>query len=462
MLKKFTNLLIQAIRGKEGEDFTSGSINRAIFLLAVPMIIEMAMEAIFAVVDAFFVAKISVNAIATVGITETVMTLIYSMAMGLGMAATAMVARRIGEKDPERASKAAGQVLTLTVLVALAIGILGFIYAKDVLRLMGGSEQLIEEGYRYTQIIFGFNVVIFLLFVLNAIFRGAGNAAIAMRTLILANSLNIFLDPCLIFGIGPFPELGIKGAAIATVTGRSIGVLYQLYHLFGGRSVIKIVSKYLLLTWDYVKRIVNLSLGGIGQMLIASASWIFLTKIVAGFGESALAGYTLSIRILIFTILPAWGLANAAATLVGQNLGAQKPERAEKSAWQSAKFNMIFLFLVSIVYFIFAEPLITFFSPDAEVIKHGANSLRIFSLGYVVFAYGMVLSQAFNGAGDTKTPTWVNFIAFWLIEVPLAYFLAKAWNSPNGVFWAVVVAETVMAVLLIYLFRKGKWKLKEV
>ena len=327
---------------------------------------------------------------------------------------------------------------------------------------MGGSERLIEEGYKYTQIIFGFNIVIFLLFVLNAIFRGAGNAAIAMRTLILANGLNIVLDPCLIFGIGPFPELGIKGAAIATVTGRSIGVLYQLYHLFGGKSVIKIVSKYLLLTWDYVKRIVNLSLGGIGQMLIASASWIFLTKIVTGFGEAAVAGYTLSIRILIFTILPAWGLANAAATLVGQNLGAQKPERAEKSAWRSAKFNMIFLFIVSIVYFIFANPLITFFSPDADVIKHGSNSLRIFSLGYVVFAYGMVLSQAFNGAGDTRTPTWVNFIAFWIIEIPLAYFLSKAWNSPNGVFWAVVIAETVMAVLLIYLFRQGKWKLKEV
>ena len=460
-MKRIWKLLIQAIQGTE-ENFTSGSINRAIFLLAVPMIIEMGMEAIFAVVDAFFVAKISVNAIATVGLTESVMTLIYSMAMGLGMAATALVARRIGEKKPEKASKAAGQVLTITLFVAVLIGIFGFIYAKDVLRIMGGSEQLIEEGFRYTQIMYGFNIVIFLLFVLNAIFRGAGNAAIAMRTLIISNSLNIILDPCLIFGYGPFPEMGIQGAAIATVTGRGIGILYQLYHLFNGKSMIKIVLAYLTPKWNLIKQIINLSLGGIGQMLIASASWIFLIKIVTGFGEAATAGYTLSIRILIFTILPAWGLANAAATLVGQNLGAQKPDRAEKSAWQSAKFNMFFLLFVSVIYFIFAEPLITFFSDDPTVILHGKNSLRIFSLGYVVFAYGMVLSQAFNGAGDTRTPTWVNFICFWLIEIPVAYFLAKHLNSPNGVFWAVVIAETVMAILLIYLFRQGKWKLKEV
>ena len=454
-------LIKDAIRGKE-EDFTSGSINRAIFLLAIPMIIEMGMEAIFAVVDAYFVAKISVNAIATVGLTESVMTLVYSMAMGLGMAATAMIARRVGEKNIKKASKSAGQVLILTLIVSVIVGLVGAYYAKDILRLLGGSPSLIEEGYQYTQIMFAFNIVIFLLFVLNAIFRGAGNAAIAMRTLILANGLNIILDPCLIFGIGPFPELGVKGAAIATVIGRGTGVLYQLYHLFSGKSLIKILFTYLRPKWKMIKQIVKLALGGIGQMIIASASWIFLIRIVTGFGEAATAGYTLSIRILIFTILPAWGLANAAATLVGQNLGAKKPERAEISAWRSAKFNMFFLLIVSVIYFLLAQPLLAFFSQDPEVQKHGVNSLRIFSIGYVLFAYGMVLSQAFNGAGDTRTPTWVNFICFWMLEIPIAYFLAKGLNSPNGVFWAVVIAESFMAFLLIYLFRKGKWKLKEV
>ncbi|MBX2844615.1 MAG: MATE family efflux transporter [Saprospiraceae bacterium] len=458
---KFLQLLKDAVLGKE-EDFTKGSINRAIFLLAVPMIIEMGMESIFAVVDAYFVAKISVNAIATVGLTESVMTLIYSMAMGTGMAATAMISRRVGEKDPEKASKAAAQVLLLVTTVGLALGSVGFLFAKDILRLMGGSEVLVQEGYQYTQIMFGLNIVIFLLFVLNAIFRGAGNAAIAMRTLILANGLNIILDPCLIFGIGFFPEMGVKGAAVATVIGRSVGVVYQLAHLFNGKSVIKILSKYFRPKRELIQQIISLSLGGIGQMLIASASWIFLIKIVMSFGEAATAGYTLAIRILIFTILPAWGLANAAATLVGQNLGAQQPERAEASAWKSAKLNMYFLLVVAVIYFIFAEPLLAFFSSDPEVIFHGKNSLKIFSVGYVVFAYGMVLSQAFNGAGDTKTPTWVNFICFWMIEIPLAYFLAKYLDSPKGVFWAVVIAETIMAIILIWLFRKGRWKLKKV
>lgn len=451
-------LIKEAFSGKP-QDLTSGSIRRAVILLAIPMVLEMLWESLFAVVDVFFVAQIGVNAVATVGLTETVITLVYSISIGLSMAATAMVARRIGEKNPEAAAKVAGQALVLGVFVSVVLGALGFWYAADILRLMGGSEELIEEGVGYTQIIFATNVVIMLLFLLNAIFRGAGDAWLAMASLMIANILNIILDPLLIFGIGPFPELGVKGAAVATSIGRGCGVLFQLIILFRGIGLVKVGIRHLAIDLGIIKRMVNISIGGISQWLIGSASWIFMMRIVAIFGEAVVAGYTISIRVIIFTILPAWGVSNAAATLVGQNLGAQKPERAEKSVWVTAFYNVVFLAFVGVGLFLFAPIIIGFFTDETEVIHAAVTSLRIFSLGYLFFAYGMVISAAFNGAGDTRTPTMINFICFWLLEIPLAYLLAvnMGWG-PSGVYWSVAISQGVLAILAIYLFRKGKWK----
>ncbi len=328
---------------------------------------------------------------------------------------------------------------------------------------MGGSDSLIEEGLWYTRLIFGGNIVIMLLFLLNAIFRGAGDAAIAMRALWIANILNIILDPCFIFGLGPFPEMGVTGAAVATNVGRGIGVLYQLYMLFKGKVIVKIARRHVIVAWGVIRRLLVVSIGGMGQYIIASASWIFLMRIIAEFGEMALAGYTISIRMLIFAILPAWGMANAAATLVGQNLGANQPDRAETSVWRSAFLTMVFLLIVSIAYFLFAEPMVRFFHSDPEVVRYGVASLKIICLGYVFFAYGMVISQAFNGAGDTSTPTWLNFICFWLLQIPLAYVLGVSLKiGPNGVFWAVAISESILALMCIYVFRLGKWKLVKI
>jgi len=461
-MKQVLYLIWEAIRGDE-KSYTTGSINRAIILLSIPMILEMIMEAFFAVVDVFFVSKVSVNAVATVGLTESVITLVYSIAIGLSMATTAMISRRIGEKDPDRAAEAAFQSIIIAVVFSLIISVLGLIFARDILALMGGSDSLIEEGIWYTRIIFGGNMVIMLLFLLNAIFRGAGDAAIAMRALWIANFLNIILDPCFIFGWGPFPELGVAGAAVATNLGRGIGVMYQVYMLLKGRLIVKIMRKHIRVQWQIIKNLLRVSLGGMGQYIIASASWIFLMRIMSEFGEMAVAGYTISIRMLIFAILPAWGMANAAATLVGQNLGAKQPDRAETSVWRSAFFTMLFLFFVSIIYFFFAEPMVQFFHSDPLVVKYGVSSLKIICLGYVFFAYGMVISQAFNGAGDTSTPTWLNFICFWLIQIPLAYLMGITWDiGPNGVFWAVAISESILALLCIYMFRRGKWKLVQI
>jgi putative MATE family efflux protein len=461
-MKKYLELVWLAIKGEE-KNFTSGSINRAIFLLAVPMILEMVMEALFAVVDVFFVSKIGVNAVATVGLTESVITVVYSIAIGLSMATTAMVARRVGEGKREKAAEAAVQAIIIAVSFSLIISIGGFFFAGDILRLMGGSEELIKEGVSYTRILFAGNFVIMLLFLLNAIFRGAGDASIAMRSLWLANALNIVLDPCLIFGWGPFPELGITGAAVATNIGRGIGVIFQLWVLFRGKVIIKIARKHFHLVWPIIVRLLRVSLGGMGQYIIASSSWIFLMRIMSEFGEQAIAGYTISIRVVIFTILPAWGMANAAATLVGQNLGAQKPLRAEKSVWRSAFLTMLFLLSVSIIYFSFAENIVGFFHPDPMVIKYGVASLRIICLGYIFFAYGMVISQAFNGAGDTRTPTLINFICFWILQIPLAYILGLPLGlGPNGVFWAIAISESILAIICIWLFRKGRWKTIEI
>ncbi|MEM9823210.1 MAG: MATE family efflux transporter [Bacteroidota bacterium] len=462
-MKRIFQLIIKAIKGTE-KDFTTGSINRAIVLLAIPMILEMVMESLFAVVDAFFVARVGVNAIATVGMTESVITLIYATAIGLSMAATAMVARRVGEQKTDEAAVVAVQVLIIALVASAILGVLGFIFAKDVLRLMGGSPELIEEGFNYTRILFAGNISIMLLFLLNGIFRGAGDASVAMRSLWIANICNIILDPCLIFGWGPFPEMGLTGAAIATTTGRGIGVLYQLYVLFNGRNIVRVMGRHLRIKFDIILRLLNVSVGGISQYIIASASWIFMMRIVSNFGSEAVAGYTIAIRIIIFTILPSWGMANAAATLVGQNLGANQPDRAEKSVWRTANLNMTFLVSVALIFFFFAPQLVAIFEPSNQsVIAEGTLSLRIISFGYLFFAHGMVIGQAFNGAGDTRTPTWINFICFWLIQIPLAYGLAFnfEWGS-EGVYWAVAISESMLALLCIVIFRKGKWKLTEV
>lgn len=457
-MQRILRIIRDAIQGKE-KNFTTGNLNRAIVMLSIPMILEMVMESLFALVDAYFVSKVSVDAVATVGLTESVITLVYAIAMGLSMAATAMVARRIGEKKPEEAAKASVQAIFLALSISLIFSIIGIIFAADILRMMGGSEELIASGVNYTRIMMGSNVVILFLFLLNGIFRGAGDASLAMRSLWVANGINIVLDPLLIFGVGPFPELGVTGAAVATTIGRGIGVAFQLYILFRGKSIIKLTRKHFVFNLDIIKRLSNVAATGAGQFLIASASWIFLMRIISLFGSEAVAGYTIAIRLLIFTILPSWGLANAAATLVGQNLGAGQPQRAEISVWKSAFYNMIFLLSVSIVYFIMARPLLSLFNETPAVIDAGVIALRIICLGYIFFAYGMVLSQAFNGAGDTRTPTIINFVCFWLIEIPLGYILAVPLGLElAGVCWAIAISETVLAVICIVIFRQGKWK----
>lgn len=457
-MKKFINNLWIAIRGEETE-FVTGSLNRAIFMLAVPMILEMSMESLFAVVDVFFVSKVGVNAVATVGFTESVLTLVYSIAWGLSMGATAMVSRRIGEQDREGASSAAAQAMWIGISLSLLLGIPGYFYADEILRAMGGSESLIQEGRWYTKILFGSNIVILLIFLLNGIFRGAGNAAIAMRTLWISNGLNLILDPCLIFGWGPFPEMGVSGAALATSIGRGTGVIFQLYHLFWGKDIIRIAGRHLKILWSVILRLFRVSIGGMGQFIIGSSSWIFLMRIIGFFGEEVVAGYTIAIRVLIFTLLPAWGMANAAATLVGQNLGANQPDRAERSVWKTAHYTMLFMLGVSIIYFLCARPIMLLFNPDPVVVENGILSLRIICAGYLFFAYGMVISQAFNGAGDTFTPTVLNLICFWFMQIPLAYIVGITWGfGPSGIFASVAVSESFLAVLCVIVFRRGRWK----
>lgn len=427
------------------------------------MIAEMIMESLFAVVDIFFVSKVSVNAVATVGLTESVLFIIFSIAMGLSMAVTAIISRRIGEKKYKRANDAAFQAIILGLSFGISLGVLGYVFSADILKLMGGEPELIEEGLGYTQIIYATNVVVFLLFLINAIFRGAGDASIAMRSLWIANGLNIILDPLFIFGIWIFPEMGVTGAAIATTIGRGSGVLYQLYSLINGNSIIKLGIKNLVIRAKTIIEMLKISLGGMGQFLIESASWIFLVRVVSIFGAEALAGYTIAFRVIVFTILPSWGMANAAATLVGQNLGAKKPERAEKSVWVTALYNAVFLFLISVIFYVFAESIIGFFTSEAAVIEIGKSALQIICLGYIAFSYGMVLGQAFNGAGDTKTPMWISLIAFWIVQIPLSYLFAVTfdWKS-DGVFYCIAIAHSLYAIIAIIVFRRGKWKLVEV
>ncbi|MDZ7626034.1 MAG: MATE family efflux transporter [Ignavibacteriaceae bacterium] len=450
--------LKDAIRGSEA-DYTEIKIGKAVFLLAVPMILELIMESTFAVVDIFFVGKLGPSAIATVGLTETYLFLLYSIGMGLSMAVTAIVARRIGEKEKEKAGISAVQSIFLAILISLPFSIAGIFYSKELLALMGADEWVLEHGYSYMQWMLGGNAIIMLLFIINAIFRGAGDAAIAMRVLWIANGINIVLDPVLIFGWGPFPQLGIEGAAIATNIGRGIGVLTQFWFLFKGVKHIRVFRTQMHLHWKTIVAIIKTSLGGVGQMIIAMTSWIFIMRILADYGSQVVAGTTIAMRIMMFTMMPAWGMSNAVATLVGQNLGAKKPDRAERSVWITGIWNMIFLIGIAVVYFLDSESLVGIFSDDAEVISVGAMWLRIVSYSYFVYGWWMVASQAFNGAGDTVTPTKINFVFFWLLEIPLSYFMAKTLGMEHsGVFWAIFIAETAVGLFTLWLFTKGKWK----
>jgi putative MATE family efflux protein len=452
----------EALRGSH-QDYTAGSLNRSIFLLAIPMVMEMVLESLFAVVDVFWVGRLGANAVATVGITESMLALVFAVGMGLALSTTAMVARRIGEKDPEDAAISAVQAIALGLLVSLGMGIPLGIFAPHLLRAMGASEAVVAMGSGYARIALGGCGAIVMLFLNNAIFRGAGDAAIAMRLLWVSNILNLILDPCLIFGLGPFPRLGVTGAALATFTGRSIGVLYQFYRLLKGTERIHVAARHLRLNLTVLWRLLRVSLTGILQFTIANASWIGLVRIISLFGASAVAGYTVAIRIVIFFILPSWGLSNAAATLVGQNLGARRPDRAEQAVWRTGFYNMIFLGAIGVFFFIFATPAVRLFIDDPAVTPIAATALRILSCGNVGYAYAMVMLQAFNGAGDTITPTIVNFFGFWVLELPLAWWLAvRAGMHAQGSLLAIVVAECSIAAASIILFKRGRWKAQKI
>ena len=454
--------LKEAIAGSE-QDFTQGHLGRAIFLLAVPMVLEMAMESVFAVVDIYFVSRLGADAVATVGITESMITIIYAISIGFSVATTAMVSRRIGEHKPDKAAQVAFQAILTGLCLSLLIAVPASLCATQLLHLMGVKPDVIHSMSGYTRVMLGGNTVIMLLFIINAIFRSAGNAAISMRVLWTANLLNIVLDPILIFGWGPFPELGITGAAIATNTGRGLAVAYQFYVLFGGHARVKLARRHIAIHLATIKQLVRLALGGIGQSIIATSSWIGLMRIVSTFGSTEVAGYTIAIRIIVFVILPSWGLSNAAATLVGQNLGANQPDRAEKSVWITALVNGMFMGMIGLILMIWPGAFIRLFIDELDVIARGTVALRIVSVGFLAYGTGMVLVQSLNGAGDTGTPTRINFFCFWLFEIPLAYVLALHCGiGSRGVFYAIVIAETAMAASALVLFKRGRWKLKTV
>jgi putative MATE family efflux protein len=452
----------EAIKGTH-QDFTQVSISRAVFLLAIPMVLEMLMESLFALVDVFWVTRLGANAIATVGLTESMLMIVFSVALGVSFSTTAMVARRTGEKDPEGAATAAMQSIFLGIGLALAMGIPAMIFAHQLLGLMGADGMLISGGHRYTEIVFGGTAVVMLLFLNNAIFRGAGDASIAMRVLWVSNLINLALDPCFIFGLGPFPKLGVTGAAVATLTGRSCGVLYQFWILTSGRARVHLTARHLRLVPDVITSLVRVSSTGVLQFLIAHTSWLVLVRIISTFGSLAVAGYTIGIRIFMFVILPSWGMSGAAATMVGQNLGAKRPERAERAVYVTGGYNAIYLVAVAMILIFAPHAVVSFFSTDPVVLGYAVDCLRIIGYGNLTYAFGMVMVQAFNGAGDTVTPTIINVISFWLCEIPLGWFLAH--RTPlgvDGVFTAIPVANTVMTVISLIVFARGSWKLRRI
>jgi len=458
----FWGSIREALRGSH-QDFTTGSLNRAVILLAIPMVLEMALESLFAVVDVFWVGRLGADAVATVGLTESLLSLVFAVGFGLALSTTAMVARRIGEKNPAAAAVAGMQSIYIGLGTSLVFGLPCWFYAPRLLQIMGASPQIVATGSGYARIALGGCGAVLMLFLNNAIFRGAGDAAVAMRLLWVSNIINLVLDPCLIFGWGPFPKLGVTGAALATFIGRSIGVLYQFYRLLRGTERIHVLVSQVRVDGHVLLRLLRVSLTGILQFAIGNVSWIGLMRIVSVFGSAALAGYTIAIRIVIFAILPSWGLSNAAATLVGQNLGAKQPERAEQSVWRTGLYNVLFLGGVGILFIIFTEPIIRLFTNDPAVIPLAVSCLRIVSYGNIGYAYEMVMLQAFNGAGDTVTPTVVNFFGFWVLEIPLAYALAIPLKvGANGVYYSVVIAEGAIAAAGVILFRRGRWKRQQI
>ncbi|WP_161888129.1 MATE family efflux transporter [Pontibacter russatus] len=457
-IKDFLRLISLAVKGRE-EDYTTLSIRKSIVLLAIPMILEMLMESLFAVVDIFFVGRLGPSAIATVGLTESVLMIIYAVGMGISIAGTALVSRRFGEKNYQKAGSITYQLMVTGLVLALLTGGVATYFAGEILALMGAAPDVVAGGIGYARVIFVGSVAIIMLFLINGAFRGAGQPHLAMRALWIANGANIILDPVLIFGIGFIPALGLEGAAWATTAGRSLGVVYQLYHLFNGKHLLKISRENMVVSFAVIARILKVSSGGMGQYLIDSASWIFLTRIIAEFGSNALAGYTIAFRIIVFTLLPAWGLSSAAATLVGQNLGAQKARRAELAVWLTARYNVIFMAAVTLSFLLFGEHLSAIFTSEPEVIRIASEALGIITLGYIFFGLGMVMVQAFNGAGDTRTPAIINVVVLWLIEIPLAYLLAVSLGfAATGIFIAIAICHSLHALVSWWLFRKGKWK----
>jgi putative MATE family efflux protein len=452
------SLVREALAGTH-QDFTEGSLSRGIALLAIPTILEMGMESTFGIVDAFWVASLGASAIAAVGLTESIIVIVFSVAFGMATAATAMVARRIGEKDPEGASVAAVQAIVCGVAIAVVSGAIGVVFAPQLLGLMHAAPEVITVGSGYTRVLLGCDLSIILIFLINGIFRGSGDAARAMRTLWLANLINLVLDPCFIYGLGPFPKLGVMGAAVATTTGRSIGVAYQFWVLFGGTGRVALARRHLRINWKVLRRLLRLSWTCMFQYFVAIASWVSLARINASFGSAAVAGYTLAIRIIMFALMPSWGICSAAATLVGQNLGARRPDRSERAVWLGGVYNMSLLTIVGVLFFAAARPLVGCFTNDSRVIEIGVECLKLVSLGYPFYAWGMIMEQSFNGAGDTWTPTRINLLCYWMIQIPLAWILSQHTSlGPRGVYLAICSAESVLALISVLLFRRGRWK----
>lgn len=455
-------IITQALKGTH-QDFTRLSISRAVFLLAIPMVLEMFMESLFALVDVFWVTRLGPNAISTVGLTESMLTLVFSVALGVSLSTTAMVARRVGEKDSEGASTAAMQSIFLGIGVALLMGIPAMLFAHQLLNLMGADSLLISTGHRYTEIVFGGTAVVMLLFLNNGIFRGAGDASIAMRVLWVSNLINLVLDPCFIFGLGPFPKLGVTGAAIATLTGRSLGMFYQFWMLTNGQSRVRLTLRHVRLVPRVIASLVRVSSTGVLQFLIMHTSWLVLVRIISTFGSLAVAGYTIGIRIFMFIVLPSWGMSGAAATMVGQNLGAKRPDRAERAVYVTAGYNAIYLVSIASVLIFAPHAIVSFFSTDPVVSRFAADCLRIIGYGNLTYAFGMVMVQAFNGAGDTITPTLINIVSFWMCEIPLGWYLANRTSlGVDGVFTAIPIANTVMTVISLLIFARGRWKLRQI